>query len=419
MGLVKLGDNVLTLTGANNYSSGTQIDGGTLEAQTTGSLPGYNSYGMVIVGDGATLAVAVGGMGEWQSGNVDSVLTNAQFSCGSALGIDTSDGSFVYGSNIADTAGGPLGLVKLGDNTLTLTGGNSYSDGTEIDDGTLTVQNYSLPTGGGIDAAGGATLHYDTTAGSINQLPTTFTGYGTLLVDGGNSLIFGGACGDLNVNFSPGAIIDVEAGTLVGSSDSNGQWADNCASLNVATGATFDGGDGVIYIDALSGDGTFQGGAAGPVTATIGVADGSGTFSGVIQDNGSALALAKMARAAKPSPARTPLRAARTFSTGHWRHKRPAHCPATTVPAWFPWGTVQSWRSRLAEAASGNRPTLTPYCRMLTLPPAQILASTLEAGRFLMRPACPIARMALLDSSFWAAGRLLSVEPAVPTPVER
>ena len=48
--------------------------------------------------------------------------TNAQFSCGSALGIDTSDGSFVYGSNIADTAGGPLGLVKLGDNTLTLTG---------------------------------------------------------------------------------------------------------------------------------------------------------------------------------------------------------------------------------------------------------------------------------------------------------
>ena len=120
-----------------------------------------------------------------------------------------------------------------------------------------------MPTGGGIDAAGGATLHYDTTAGSINQLPTTFTGYGTLLVHGGNSLIFGGECGDLNVNFSPGAIIDVEAGTLweLTRQQQHGRVARFVQCGNLL--ATFDGGDGVIYIDALSGDGTFQGGGGG------------------------------------------------------------------------------------------------------------------------------------------------------------
>ncbi len=298
LGLVVLGNNVLTLTGANSYTGGTSLQGGTLEAQTPGSLPGHDgspSFGVLSVGSGTTLAVAVGATGDWQSGDIDSLLANAVFCSGAALGIDTTDGNFLYGSNIADTTRGPLGLVKLGSNELTLSGDNTYSGGTAVYGGTLTVQNYSLPTGGGIYVAGGATLHYETTAGNISQLPTTFTGGGTLLVDGGNSLIFGGTGGDVDVSFDPGGLIDVEAGTLLGSADGEGQWADNCASLNIAAGATFDAGDGDVNIDALTGGGTFQGGCeAGLVTATIGVAGGSGSFSGVIQDNGSgSLALVK------------------------------------------------------------------------------------------------------------------------------
>ena len=287
LGLVKLGDNMLTLTGTNTYTGGTQVDAGTLEAETTGSLPGYDSAGVVCVGNGATLAVVVGGTGEWLSTNIDTILGDVAFGNGSAIGIDTSGGDFTYGTSITDTVGGPLGFVKLGGNTLTLSGDNTFSGGTEVIAGTLTVQNYSLPTGGSINVASGATLYYDTTAGDIEQQPTTFTGGGTLLVDGGSSLMFDGAgSGDVNVSFSPGALIDVAAGTLAGSSDASGQWANNCASLNVAAGATFDGGDGAIFVDALTGDGIFEGGAGvGPITETIGVADGSGSFSGVIQDN--------------------------------------------------------------------------------------------------------------------------------------
>ena len=55
------GDGVVELTGANSYTGGTAVSGtGILEAQTPASLPGYDSSGVVTIGSGATLAIAVG-----------------------------------------------------------------------------------------------------------------------------------------------------------------------------------------------------------------------------------------------------------------------------------------------------------------------------------------------------------------------
>ena len=51
------------------------------------------------------------------------------------LGIDTSNGSFSYGSNITQA----VGLVKPGVNTLTLTGANTYTGGTQINAGILDI----------------------------------------------------------------------------------------------------------------------------------------------------------------------------------------------------------------------------------------------------------------------------------------
>ena len=76
--------------------------------------------------------------------------------------------------------------------------------------------------------ASGATLQYDTTANDIYQQPATFSGCGTLLATGGNQLIFGGEGGDVNVNFSPGALIDVEGNGnhARGNAGGNGNWAE-------------------------------------------------------------------------------------------------------------------------------------------------------------------------------------------------
>ena len=50
------------------------------------SLPGLPAAGMVSVNSGGTLAVNVN---SWTAANIDTLLSNARFNPGSALGIDT------------------------------------------------------------------------------------------------------------------------------------------------------------------------------------------------------------------------------------------------------------------------------------------------------------------------------------------
>ena len=93
----------------------------------------------------ATLAVAVGAAGDWNSGANDDIATllrSATFDPNSNLGIDTTDGNFTYTGTIADPGATPLGLVVLGTNTLTLDptlAPNSYTGDTLIASGTLTL----------------------------------------------------------------------------------------------------------------------------------------------------------------------------------------------------------------------------------------------------------------------------------------
>ena len=107
----------------------------------------YNSPDKVTVEDGATLAVLVGGSTDWNpnggTDNIHYLLANANFKTGSYLGIDTGDGDFSYAGDLGygDAPNLPLGLAVLGGNTLTLAAPNTYSGGTNIFDGTLTIES--------------------------------------------------------------------------------------------------------------------------------------------------------------------------------------------------------------------------------------------------------------------------------------
>ena len=97
------------------------------------------------------------------------------------------------------------------------------------------------------------------------------------------------------MSFSTGALIDVQQGTLVGTSSYQGVWANNRASVNIAGDAAFDavegGPAGTLQFDALTGAGSFTGGYSrfdAMTTATMGIADGGGTFSGSIGDDAGA-----------------------------------------------------------------------------------------------------------------------------------
>ena len=169
MGLTKLGGNTLYLTAANTYTGGTTVSGGMLEAATTAALPNYSVAGKVSVASGATLAVAVGGTGQWNSGATDDIgnllrPTAANFGAGSMLGIDTTSGNFSYGGAIAGT----MGLNKLGGNTLYLTGANTYSGPTTISGGTLQLANANAAPNSTISVSSANSLTFAPGVGTFN-----------------------------------------------------------------------------------------------------------------------------------------------------------------------------------------------------------------------------------------------------------
>ncbi|MBC7368959.1 MAG: autotransporter-associated beta strand repeat-containing protein [Undibacterium sp.] len=136
---------------------------------------------------GATLALNVGGTGEFTTGNVTALLTNLPtinnngLKSGSTLGFDTtnaSGGTFTLANTIANstgTGGGALGVIKLGAGTLVLSGANTYTGTTTISAGTLLV-NGSLAAGSAVSVASGATFGG---SGSVNGTTTVASG-GTL-----------------------------------------------------------------------------------------------------------------------------------------------------------------------------------------------------------------------------------------------
>ncbi len=196
-------------------------------------------------------------------------------------GLWTIDGS---GSLIVSgSVGGGFALEKAGASTLVLAGANTYTGPTTITAGTLVLQNTSAS--GSYAIASGATLEINVASGRRDYADATFSGTGTLLKTGGGTLRWP----ETATTFAMGAgsLIDVQAGQFTGGSFTNENWTANLSSLNVASGAIFDGVEANVRVDALTGSGTIKSGWVGDGYAvfSFGVNDGSGTFSGELADS--------------------------------------------------------------------------------------------------------------------------------------
>ena len=218
----------------------------------------------------------------------------------------TGDGTAANGAAGTMATGSITGLTnlsKLDSGTWTLTGAGSYAGTTTVSGGTLRVLNTGNGLGNGaVSIATGATLNFDNQTGGLLYIKgDTFTGAGRILFSGNagsvTALGYGGN-GNVVIGLSQGGLIDVQSGFVLGSSSGQGLWTNNMGSLNIASGAHFDTVEGLVRVDALTGAGILSGGYAGTVPITLGVAGGSGTFSGVIRDSteyaGRFLALTKV-----------------------------------------------------------------------------------------------------------------------------
>jgi autotransporter-associated beta strand protein len=186
---------------------------------------------------------------------------------------------------------GGAALTKTGAGSLAFAGANTCSGATTVSNGTLALQNTYASSSFSI--APGAVLELNVASGSRdNPAATSFAGAGTLRKTGAGTALWGSAVATFAL--SGGGLIDVQGGTLVGSSYGNDVWTGNLGSLNIAAGAEFDGVEGNIRVDALTGGGTFKGGYSGyGGSLTLGVNGGSGFFSGTLQDYNASLTVTK------------------------------------------------------------------------------------------------------------------------------
>jgi autotransporter-associated beta strand protein len=279
-----------------NFSPGALID------IQSGKLTGSTNHGGLWTANQASLNIAAGAVFDAEEAGtsgtmqIDGLTGQGTFQGGfinnpngglSTVTIGAAGGSGNFSGTLQDGSRGRLGIVKAGSGTNIFSGTNSYSGSTAVSGGTLVVSNTVLHSPA-ITIASGAVLEFSE-ANQVFLPGTMFTGAGTLRFVGTGNPSFSGGIG---VGFSPGALIDIQSGELTGSYNRGGDWTSNQASLNITNGAVFDAMDagptGTMQIDALTGSGTFQGGASGLATITIGVANGSGTFSGIIKDNVSA-----------------------------------------------------------------------------------------------------------------------------------
>jgi len=198
----------------------------------------------------------------------------------------------------------PKVTVKNGATLLfSTTGKNGNTPTFDGMNGTLTVEKGGVLELNNTDA-GGSHYYYNSLQFKSNTL--TLAGAGLIKKTGAGQIALlnkrsetGGETGaSTTISMSTGGWIDVQEGTLINGGWSYGiNWTANKGSLNVASGATFNGWDGSassnVYVDSLTGAGTILGAslylgvANNEASATYGVANNTATFSGVIKDRDS------------------------------------------------------------------------------------------------------------------------------------
>ena len=330
--LVKNGAGTATLTQKSNYTGGTTVNGGILNLAdgdwVTGQpWDGSGATGGISVGSGATLSTSAGvteikngltlnggtvssrgntygfGNNSWgnlllssniTAGNSAASLISSEIRLNADRSVEVGSGSTLTisgGIAIAPNYNGGIGnsgITKTGGGTLTLSGANSYGGGTTVSGGKLVLQNTYSSSGFAIST--GAAVELNVASGSRDLASTTFSGTGTLTKTGTGSVVWGGSSATFALG--AGSMIDVQEGTFGGGSNANENWSANLSGLNVAGGATFNGVEANVRVDALTGAGTITSGygGAGYENFTFGVNNGSGTFSGSLTDSDTAAA---------------------------------------------------------------------------------------------------------------------------------
>lgn len=322
--ITKTGAGRIEFSGANSYNGLTTISTGVLNIQNSSAL-GTTAAGTTVSSGGAleiqgniavgNEALTLNGTGISSGGAFRNISGNNSYAgtitLASASAINSDSGTLTLSGGITNggftaTFGGASNttesgvisgtgaLVKNGNGTLTLSGGNTYSGGSTINGGTVIVYGGSLGASTGVANLNAATIDVAATATSTRNFvlgdatstlmvdPTftftangVFSGTGTLNKTGTGTMVLGGVntyIGDTNVS----------AGTLQISANER---IANSSNLTVS-GGTFDVQTFSETVGAVTlSSGTISGTGTGTVTGSSYTLQ-SGTVSATLAGTG-------------------------------------------------------------------------------------------------------------------------------------
>jgi autotransporter-associated beta strand protein len=278
VGLEKTGAGRLTLTGANSYTGGTTVSGGTLEGSTaslTGDIVNNAALAFAQAFDG-TFGGAISGTGSMEkSGAGKLTLSGANsYTGGTTVSGGTLEGSaasltgdivnnaslaFAQAADgtFAGAVSGTGAVEKTGAGKLTLSGANSYTGGTTVSGGTLAGDTSSLQG----DIVNNASLLFDQSADGTYA--GVLSGNGDIVKSGAGSLVLSGISGAFTGGLevlSGSLIVD---GTFAGGLLVSGGFLGGSGTVGATTlgaGATVAPGNSIGTL-SVAGDFAFDAGS--------------------------------------------------------------------------------------------------------------------------------------------------------------
>lgn len=244
--LTKAGSGTLALTGTNDYTQNTTVTDGTLQlgnGGTTGSITGD-----ITVSNGATFAF-------------------------------NRSNNFTFGGVVS----GAGRVLQAGSGVLTLTGTNTYTGGTRIDSGTLSVSsNANLgDASGGVTLAGGSLRLSNNTATAFNRAVTVTADSGVVSNRSSNGAGVTHTLGTLSIGANTLSVTR-------GSSATSGTGGITFGATTLTGNTTFNvGSNARLTLGAVSGEYGLTKSGAGNLTLS-----GTNTYTGLTAINAGTLALA-------------------------------------------------------------------------------------------------------------------------------
>lgn len=290
-----------------NYLQTGTLAGGVTASQTVNTLKiTTTAAGEKLDLNGNALTIATGGLlftgahnyEILSTGGVGSLKSNSASI--SDLIIHTyGEGELTISAPIVNGVGAST-LTKGGTGTLVLTGANTYTGGTFIGAGTLSISSNSALGATATSAvmiSDGATLRTTATMDTGTHLFTLFAGNANIDIANGTTLTVGGVMsgsGGLTLTNTGTLVLAAQAtysgptfvgagATLKGAGVAGASFlASSGGNLNIASGGVVDMNDGIMTVGGLAGSGSLTNSSATARIFVLGGNNQSSTFSGVI-----------------------------------------------------------------------------------------------------------------------------------------